>query len=339
MEKSLKGFKTDFLELVLQFLWRQWSALGVAGQVRTDIQAVLDPEALLLFTCTMGRYEPRLFDEVLDWLNVNGSLINVQRLKAVLEQEQFTGGKVLAAIAALPRKGEKTLKWKKLGLIKKDDNHAESLFYHSNAEPMKPFGIYNDHFKEYGLLRVKLELRGYTQPVPVSENATLLLKLRALFGLNARCEILIYLLTHESEHPSQIARKTYYSQKTVQDSLIEMAKSGLVFVQSKGNKKHYWLRRTEWIQFLTNGSQKLKWVTWPPLLRALEVVWLKLNEQKLDSMELLLQSSQLRVLMQQIRPKIEKAGFAEALSDEKQYLGEKYARVFFEDMKRMLAQV
>jgi hypothetical protein len=84
MNQSLKTFKDEYQNLVLNFLWRQWSALGVAGQASGEDAWIIDPEALLLLTCTMGRHEPRLFDEALDWLQENGRFINVMRLKRIL---------------------------------------------------------------------------------------------------------------------------------------------------------------------------------------------------------------------------------------------------------------
>ena len=70
---SQKEFKHFFLENILNFLWRQWSSLGVAGGARSDDEWVIDPEALLLFSIEMSRYEPRLFDEAVDWwLMANG---------------------------------------------------------------------------------------------------------------------------------------------------------------------------------------------------------------------------------------------------------------------------
>ena len=56
----------------------------MAGHVSGDDVWIIDPEALLLFTCTLGRHEPRLFDEVLDWLQENGRFINILRLKRIL---------------------------------------------------------------------------------------------------------------------------------------------------------------------------------------------------------------------------------------------------------------
>ena len=69
MNPSLTGFREKYQELLLSFLWRQWSALGVAGQTRSEDDWISDPEGLLLFTCTLGRRDPRPYDEVLDWLH------------------------------------------------------------------------------------------------------------------------------------------------------------------------------------------------------------------------------------------------------------------------------
>ena len=46
-----------------------------------------------------------------------------------------------------------------------------------------------------------------------------MLQLRALFGIKVRCEIIIYLLTHEAAHPSRIARDAYYFGLAVQNTL------------------------------------------------------------------------------------------------------------------------
>ncbi len=105
MNPSLKAFKDEFQSRPLDFLWRQWSALGVAGQTSSAQHGILDPEGLLLLNCTAGPYDPRLFDEMLDWLQENGWLINVTRLKRILRTEKFAGERVLTAIAGLLGKG------------------------------------------------------------------------------------------------------------------------------------------------------------------------------------------------------------------------------------------
>ena len=45
MNPSLKAFKGEYQTLLLDFLWRQWSALGVAGQTRAEDDWIIDPEA------------------------------------------------------------------------------------------------------------------------------------------------------------------------------------------------------------------------------------------------------------------------------------------------------
>ena len=129
MNPSLKKFKGEYLTLLLDFLWRQWSALGVAGQVRANDDWVVDLEALLLLTCTVGRYDPRLFDEMLDWLQANGWLINVMRLKRILRVEKFAGEQVLAAVAGVLAKGTETPKWKQLAALHPLPAANEPLFF------------------------------------------------------------------------------------------------------------------------------------------------------------------------------------------------------------------
>ena len=131
MNQPLKTFKLEYQNLLLNFLWRQWSALGVAGQAGGEDAWIIDPEALLLFTCTLGRHEPRLFDEALDWLSENGRFINVMRLKRILLREKFAGERVLAAVAGILAKGTEATKWKMLANSVVPSARRGDIFYYS----------------------------------------------------------------------------------------------------------------------------------------------------------------------------------------------------------------
>jgi len=336
MKKSLKKFKEKYLEHMLSFLWRQWSALGVAGYAESKDNRVIDPEALLLFSCTISRYDARLFDEILDWLT-RGEFINIQRLKRILTREIFAGERVLAAIAGYLTEKSKSLKWKGFDGITNSAGE-ENLFLAKDGKQIAHYGDRDPSFQKHGLLRGPIKLRGRHLHFPPVETTRLLfnIKLRALLGISARAEIVAYLLTHESAHPSLIAREIYFSQKTVQDALVEMAQSGLVRVRSAGREKHYWLNRSEWLSFLGLQGNIPKWVNWPLLLSALERIWLKLNQPGFMEMGALLQSSELRILMQDIRPNIESAGFAGCLSDDRHHLGETYTDVFLSDIEKII---
>jgi hypothetical protein len=338
MNPSLKTFKSEYQTLLLDFLWRQWSALGVAGQTRPQDNWIIDPEALLLFTCTVGRYDARLFDEMLDWLQANGWLINVMRLKRILRTEKFAGERVLAAIAGVLAKGVDAPKWKQLAASVQPASAAEGLLFTEDGQPLPVLGEPEPLFARYGWQRGPLRLRGYSQEFRPTETANLALQLRALIGINVRCEIVLYLLTHDAAHPSQIAREAYYFERAVQGTLVNMSRSGVIQVRAASREKHYWLKQDHWMRLLNRGEQSApKWVIWPPLFSALERIWLRLNDPQLHHLESLLQASEVRQLMAQVRPSLERAGFDRALSDDRQHLGESYLPVFIADVKKLLA--
>ena len=337
MNPSLTTFKGEYQSLLLDFLWGQWSALGIAGQSRAEGEGIIDPEALLLLTCTAARYDPRLFDEMLDWLQVNGWLINVMRLKRILRTEDFAGERVLAAVAGFLARGAEAPKWKQLAACSARSAGDEELFFSEDGRPLPTLGEPEPLFARYGWKRGPLRLRGRSQEFRPTEVANLILQLRALFGINVRCEIVLYLLTHDAAHPSQIARDTYYFERTAQSTLVDMSRSGVIQVRMTSREKHYWLKQDSWRQLLNRGEQPTpKWVTWPPLFSALEQIWLRLNDPKLHTLESVLQASEVRQLMLKVRSSLGRAGFDRALSDDREHLGESYLPIFMADVKKLL---
>jgi len=337
MNPSLKQFKEEYQTRLLDLLWRQWSALGVAGQTQDTNDDILDPEALLLVTCTVGRSDPRLFDEMLDWLQVNGWLINVMRLKRIVRTEKFAGEPVLAAIAGWLAKGTEAPKWKLLAASAPPPATAEPLFFSEDGQAIPALGDPEPNFARYGLQRGPLRLRGYSQVFRPAEPATLALQLRALLGINVRCEIIIHLLTHDAAHPSQIAREAYYFERAVQGTLADMSRSGVVQLRAASRQKHYWIKPDQWLQLLNRAGQSApKWIVWPPLFSALEQIWLRLRDPELHNLESLLQASEVRQLMATVRPALERAGFDRTLSDDRQHLGESYLHVFMSDVRQLL---
>lgn len=338
MNPSLTDFKRQYRELLLNFLWRQWSALGVAGHATGEDPWVIDPEALLLLTCTVGRHDARVFDEVLDWLQGNARRLNVQRLRRILSKEEFAGGRVLGALAGWLAKGTEVTKWKLLGTPPDPVAPLETLFFLEDGRPSPVLGTADPHFANYGFRRGPPRLRGYSQPFRPTERTNLTLQLRALLGVTSRCEVILYLLTHESAHPSEIAREAYYFERSVQTTLVDMSQSGTVHLRLQLSKrdKRYWVQPDPWWTLLNRIAPHPRWITWPPLFRALERIWLKLEEPGLSSLDPMMQSSVLRQLMVEIRPAIERAGFAAALSDDRQHLGDTYLPIFLSDISTLL---
>lgn len=339
MNPSLREFRGEFLDKVLDLLWRQWTALGVSGYAEDSAPWIVDPEALLLATCCFGRCEPRLFDESLDCLRANGWVMNTQRMATLLRDEAWSGAGVLSAVAGLLSTGTEALKWRRLSRHLSRKEKPEELFRFKDGRPMPVVGEPEPHFAAYGFQRDPLRLRGNSQPFRPLEPGNLLVQLRALCGVNVRAEIIAYLLTHETGHPAEIARAGYYHKRSIQDVLIEMNHSGVVELRQTGREKHYWVRAAEWKALLQRPGELPQWVCWPPLWSALEQIWLKLNDPQLEPLEPLMLSSVLRQLMVKVRHSIERAGFDKVLSDDRQYLGESYLPVFLSDITKLLEGV
>ena len=94
-----------------------------------------------------------------------------------------------------------------------------------------------------------------TREIPITSNNTLRFLLRGLFGLGSRAECLVYLLTHDGGHPSEVSKNIGLSVRGTQDALIELSKSGLILTRVKGKRKiEYWLSQDRWWEFLSRAS-------------------------------------------------------------------------------------
>jgi hypothetical protein len=313
---QLSEFKEEFLELILQFLWRQWSSLGVAGHAESKNNWVIDPEALLLFSLSMTRYDQRLFDEILDWLTVNEKFINVQRLRTLHKKEGFETGNILHAVAAELNKVNTTPKWKKLAEVKLDQKDPKPLFYLKGGQPLPVLGVRDQSFESYGLLRNPVQHRQMSKEFIVGKAPALLLQLRSLFGVTARSEVMLHLLLHDKSTAAEITDQTYYSGKSIKDALFEMRHSGLLTYPDARRSRWYRLDSEPWLQILLKDKTETPiYICWPPLFRALEMIFTLLNSDELQNSSLTAQAAELRHLMKSsCNAKIEKAGLGSALS-------------------------
>lgn len=315
---SQKDFRNLFLENILNFLWRQWSALGVLGEARTKDTWLYDPEPMLLFSLEMGRYEPRLFDEVVDWLIVNNKWIDMQRLRGILREKDEIDRNLIGAVAAfLANKGNER-KWNNLSQFCKSHvsnipNNPESLFCEKNGKSHPITKTPDPSFLTYSFNRPQLRVRRMTRKVPITSHNTLRFLLRALFGLGSRAECLVYLLTHDAGHPPEVARAIGLSVRGTQDALIELSRSGLILTRIKGKRKiEYWLSQERWWEFLSKGNiseiKKPIWIDWISLYSALSQVWTTLNEISKEGMSDYMRSSKLRDSMGVVGSELSKSG-------------------------------
>ncbi len=238
----LKTFENRLVDNVLEGLWRQWSAIGVAGHGSIPEGLVVDPEALLAATLTIGRRDPRLFDEVLDWLTVNGDLLNVGRLHTMMHSHGFRGGRALAGVARVLAK-DKGLRYRWKPERGQDSgpqfSSAEVLFHDRSGNPLPRPRDPDPDFLEVGLQRERVVHRGLSRPFPLRGAASLLLRLRALIGLNSRCELICLLASRPAVSGSEAAFLASYSPRTIQRALSDMGRSGALRTQPVGKQVRY----------------------------------------------------------------------------------------------------
>ncbi len=298
MEISLNTFKERLQKRLLDFLWRQWSALGVAGSIDGDDFWIVDPEALLLVTTTFGRHDPRLLDEVLDWLNTNSQLVNLQRLQNM--SQYFGKRSLLNGIAEHLSRRAVNHKWRTFLRAAKPSSKTELLF------PGVPvFGEADELFARHGWKRGVVRLRQLSQSPDPNRATNLLFKLRSLFGVQARAEIMAYLLACESGQPTKMAEQLAYFPRTIQSTLNDLERSGHVLSNRPGREKRFWLRREEWRFLITwriPQSEFPCWIDWPSRFAALEAFWEFLNKPELETASPGIQAIELRSSLEKMSP-------------------------------------
>jgi hypothetical protein len=336
MKMSPASFNDEFHDRMLDLLWRHWTTMGVAGQVAPVQRVVLDPEALLLVSCTVARHDPRLFDAILDWLKVNGRHLNIQRLQRMRKAFQFDGGRVYAAVAASASTAERQAKWARSAKPAKSEAAAEPLFLLDRGHALPMVREPDPAFLAHGFLRDPYFPRDTARPFPAGSAANLLLRLRALLGINARCEILAYLLLNGHGSPRAIARACGYFPATVTKALSDMSGSGYLSSRTEGRIRHYSLVSDAWCPLLV-GQNHLRWVNWAPLFSALEQAWLFLHAEQGGTQSPLAQASNLRRLLRSsLMDRLAIGGLPLVLGDYTQHPGEALLLYFSQLMRRVL---
>jgi hypothetical protein len=80
---SPKRFRAELRELLLELHWRQWCALGVAGQVEPEKHWVVDLEALLVSVSRFEQADSRLLKRTREWLHMNRDWVSTPRLRRI----------------------------------------------------------------------------------------------------------------------------------------------------------------------------------------------------------------------------------------------------------------
>lgn len=213
---------------------RQWKALGVALAGETHAgNAVIDPEALILFTAALGDADARVRDESMDWcIQHGGRMISTSRLRNIRKLlPPQSSDRVDAYIATVNEHGG--TRW---------PVHSDSI----RARDLTASG--------------KSVLPRLRKSSPL-----LRLQLRALFGVTARAEVILALSTGEPGNRFRTASdlsSTGYSKRNVALVLEDLALCELVTTKKLGNRVGYRLDAGARLTTLAPAIRAASMVRW-----------------------------------------------------------------------------
>lgn len=289
------------------FAWGVWAQMGVSGAapVRAERRAI-DPEALLLLTLEVGRDDPRLLDEALDWLVHNEALISVHRLRGLCGGD-LDRSLVAAALdwsALWGPRAKAASKWMTDG---RESPAGVPLFRDAGS-----VGSATDvAFARHGWLREPLTPSRKSRAPDLLLPVNLALRLRKVFGVGVRAEVARALLTIDAPQlESQVvAASAGFAQRNVREGLAQLVEGGVVDVVRAGDDRTYAMPRDRWTTFLNLEPSELpRHYDWIPALRAVVKVLRWLGQSDVDLHSEYIRASQARTLMESVEPDLRYAG-------------------------------
>lgn len=201
-------FSEELQDHALDLAWSLWAEMGVSGWTRQRTSAAIDPEALIIFTAALGDADPRLRDEATDWCIRYGRFIATARLKNLLSRDPEPVRTAFGEFAAT---------------VADHSPHRWPLA----TEPRR--------YQPTGRSRID----DFQRPSLIA------LRLRALFGVTARAEIVRMFLAElaDSMMASELAPEAGYTKRNVAESLDALRRAGLLEVGEVRNQLQYRLAR------------------------------------------------------------------------------------------------
>ena len=233
MERWLREFKESVTQTIRTLLWRQWGALGVSSFVESESKWLIDPEALYVATFTLGKSDKRLHEVVRIWNSQYSKYLSKPRYKRI---------------------------WKFYNEI------TDTLRFKESSTRLNDF---KETTYAYRTRRTK-EILSFLQ---IKNPALLRLRLRSLFGQNARAEVFLYFLYHDSGTSLSISREIFLDQKSVYSVLRGWLEAGIL--ESAGGKKEGYLlseqSRRDWMRALGISSLP-RYLNWGKVVTVMAII-------------------------------------------------------------------
>ena len=302
--ETLRG---EVVTALHELAWDQWSQLGISGPTpRHREERAADPEALLLFTLEIGRTDPRLFDEVLDWLALNEPLMSVHRLRNLCANSTDSA----LVDAALDWTAGVRHRTRPRASAKRSGNPTEiqTLFTKIAA----PRGDLDAAFARHGFARAPATPSGKSGPPRLQEPINFAFRLRRLLGVGVRAEVIRTLLTIRAPRLSGrvIGASAGFAQRNVREGLIQLHEAGVIDVASVADERYYAIEFKDWAALLRlEAAPSLPFhYDWIPAYRALTATTRWLQQPGIDELTPFLRASHARTLIEEIGSDLQLAG-------------------------------
>jgi hypothetical protein len=298
----ISTLRDDVQTTLVEFAWSQWAQMGVSASTDRRDAWAQDPETLLVFTLHVARREPRLFDEVLDWLRLNGRLLSGRRLASLCPHGDADRQLVEAAVDWAHANGS-SIQIANRHLTKTSE---EQLF--ASVRVAKP----DEVFRSHGYLKPATEPSFNSREPDLRAPINLAFRLRQHFGLaSSRAEIVRFLLTSgvADANALAIADAAGYAKRNVNETLAALVAAGDVERYVLGNEGRYSVDRARWADFLGVAPDELPtYRDWPRLLLALRELDRWLDDARLADLSDYMRASEARALMERLEPTLTAAG-------------------------------
>jgi uncharacterized protein YegP (UPF0339 family) len=289
---------------LLNFAWDEWAQMGVLGAPRRQSVWAQDPEALVLLTLEVARDDPRQFDELLDWLLRNESIVSTRRLRT-LSEDATDKRLVSAALDWVAQHGRGRPPSSRR--VDTGSSSPVALFRGVFTPAREP----DPAFLAHGFLRPKAAPSGKSREPDLRAPINFAFRLRHLLGVGARAEAVRFLLTVDAPRASvaAVAASAGYAKRNVQEALSSLHAAGAALLVTVGSDQRYGIDRTRWAHLLDVDADDLPvHREWPALLGVLRRVLRWLDRPELAKLSDYLRASQARDLLEEVRPGLDHAG-------------------------------
>jgi hypothetical protein len=271
----METWRKHLIENIEATMWRQWAALGAYVTGEATRGSLVDPEALVVATFALGRFNARLFDEAMDWVYVNHRLLKPWRIKNIAREFQESTLRTLGAVVEyLSLYGDKELF---PGIV----DQAKSLLSQVKTEELFRLNGHHFHtseksadpvFLKWGFLRNQPRIREHSRQPDLENPANLMLWLRDYYGNGTRADVVTYLLSAGAGSAYEIASKIKYDRGGVYRALEDMVRAGTVNKDVGAESGNYLIDREKMARALGIKQERPVFFVWGDIYCAFDLV-------------------------------------------------------------------